>query len=84
MSYIYKDDQMIELPDGYVAWSGSIYANGKLICKVYNKGDGGCNQYDWAEPHNRYEFEAVAMTKYPEGYEPMDAYVADLWEASLV
>lgn len=84
MSYLYSDDFMAEMPDGGVAWSGTIRTSDlALVCEVFNRGDGGPNSYVWGTPELRYQFEADASTKYAESFEPLDAFVAELWEQTL-
>lgn len=84
MKYVYSDDYMAKTPDGGVAWSGTIRtADHALVCETYNLGDGGPNRYDWASPEMQFQFEADAQSKYAESFEPLDAFVADLWEQTL-
>lgn len=82
--YSYTNDKMTSRANGNVAWSGTILdPEGIPVCDVWNEGDGGCNYYHWHHTHLKLDFELKAQAEFPDDLEPVDAYVAKLWEETL-
>ena len=83
-TFKYTDKGMVELADGGVAWSGSITLGNILVCNVSNDGQGGCDDYDIKHSILFRSFEITAQNEFPGEFEATDAYVAQLWEETLV
>lgn len=83
-TFKYTDEGMIELADGGVAWSGIITLDNVLVCNVSNDGQGGCNDYYIKNSILFRSFEITAQNELPGAFEATDAYVAQLWEETLV
>ena len=80
--YSFVDTGMVETISG-VAWSGEIRFKGRLIAQVSNSGQGGCNDYVWANGTEEAWFRSFARAYAGEAFEPEDAFVDVLWSESL-
>lgn len=83
MNYRFVDKGMLETSQG-VAWAGEVWLGDVLICKVSNAGEGGCNSYDWSVFELWDAFVVRAREVYPDGFEPVDLFVDELWADSVI
>ena len=81
--YVFVDTGMVETING-VAWSGEIVYKGRRVAVVSNDGNGGCNDYVWANDTEEAWFRSYARAFAGEAFEPEDALVDRLWSESLV
>jgi hypothetical protein len=85
LKYRFVDKGMVETNRG-VAWSGEVWQDVApyFVCKVSNAGEGGCNSYDWSDFVVWDGFVVRARELYQDGFEPVDAFVDELWADSVV
>ena len=80
--YVFVDTGMVETIHG-VAWSGEIRYKGRLVAQVSNNGQGGCNDYVWANDTDEAWFRSYSRAYAKDAFEPEDAFVDRLWSESL-
>jgi hypothetical protein len=83
MRFTYVETHTEETHRG-VSYSGKLLWKNREVGTVENKGLGGCDSFQFSAKDYELMFTAEAKKRFPTLAEPLDALVADLWEASLV
>ena len=85
VEYRFVDKGMVETNQG-VAWAGEVWSDVApfFVCRVSNAGEGGCNSYEWFDFDVWNSFVVRAGELYQDGFEPVDAFVDELWADSVV
>ena len=85
VSYRFVDKGMVETAQG-VAWAGEVWQDVApfFVCRVSNAGEGGCNSYVWSDWDVWDGFVVRAREVYPDGFEPVDLFVDELWADSVI
>mgnify|MGYP003651124097 FL=1 len=67
-----------------VSYEAKLLFDGKEVGTVWNKGLGGCDSFYFEAKDDELIFAGFAKRNHPTLAEPLDAFVAELWEATLV
>jgi len=74
LKYTFNLGKQFRTNDGF-AWNAKIKLGNKIVCEVYNRGDGGSNLYTPVSKPLFKTLEQDAEVVYPDSYEALDCFL---------